>query len=163
MQLICDFKIWLGYSIVRWHFWNLGKSLYKILAAILCKCNQIKDVIVFEKAKCPFLMFIAFRYCNFFHLGIAMFLPLIAYVHLLPKELWLIFTCYPRNFDWFSWGWSKNKIYEKKSKWPTQKNWVFKFHQFSIFLAKISGIGPWVSRMNWSKGHFFFCFTSPNL
>ena len=40
----------------------------------------------------------------------------------------LTHPCYPRNFDWFSWGWSKKKY----SKWPTQKNWVFQNHQFSI-------------------------------
>ena len=30
-----------------------------------------------------------------------------------------------------------------------------KDHQFSICFAKISGIGPWVSRINWCKGHWF--------
>ena len=40
-----------------------------------------------------------------------------------------------------------------KSKWLTQKSWVFFRYQFSIFFAKILGIGPWVSRMNWCKEH----------
>ena len=152
------------------YFWNLRKSLYKILATISCKCNQIKDVImVFEKA----FIFIAFKYCNFFYLGIAMFLPLIVllvYVHCVAYlcavvfsglKTWVIikiFThpCYSRHFDWFSWGWTKiqqtiflgmkqKKIGRKKIEMADSKNWVFQICQFSIFLAKISQIGPW----NW--------------
>ena len=42
---------------------------------------------------------------------------------------------------------------QKKLKWPTQKNWVFPFWQFSIFFVKISWIGPWVSRIDWCQGH----------
>ena len=44
---------------------------------------------------------------------------------------------------------SWKKFWKKIPKWQTQKNWVFQNHQFSIFFAKISGIGPWVSRINW--------------
>ena len=35
------------------------------------------------------------------------------------------------------------------------KNWVFQNHQFSIFFVKISGIGPWVRRIKWCKGHWY--------
>ena len=40
--------------------------------------------------------------------------------------------CYPKNFDWFSWEWKK----EKNSKWPTQKNWDFQNRQFSTLFCK---------------------------
>ena len=50
----------------------------------------------------------------------------------------------------------KRKLKKKyKKKWPTQKNWDFQLPQFSIFFAKISGIGPWVNRINWWEGHWF--------
>ena len=51
------------------------------------------------------------------------------------------------NFDWFSWKWSK-KNYK-----ITQKNWDFQNRQFSIFKKKI-WIGPWVSTIEWCKGHW---------
>ena len=38
---------------------------------------------------------------------------------------------YHTNLDWFSWEWSKKKI----------------------FFAKISKISPWVNRIDWCKGH----------
>ena len=54
----------------------------------------------------------------------------------------------PNNFDWFSWGWSK-KIKMAGSKnlsfSTTPKNWAI--------VAKISKIGPWVSRVDWCEGH----------
>ena len=55
---------------------------------------------------------------------------------------------YHINLGWFSWEWSK-----KNSKWPTQKNLIFQLPQFSMFFMKISWIGPWVSRIDWCKGH----------
>ena len=58
---------------------------------------------------------------------------------LLPYKCWLIFMG------------MKQKKYPK---WSTQKNWVFHLHKFSIFFSKISGIGPWVSRINWCKRHW---------
>ena len=53
---------------------------------------------------------------------------------LLTNKLWLIFM-----------GMKQKKFLKKKSKWPTQKNWVFQNCQFSIFFSKISWIGPCVS------------------
>ena len=44
---------------------------------------------------------------------------------------------------------------QKNSKWPTQKNLIFQLRQFSIFFMKISWISPWVSRIDWCKGHWF--------
>ena len=46
---------------------------------------------------------------------------------------------YHINLDWFSWEWS-----EKKSKWPTQKNWVFQNRQFSKLFCE--------TFMDWSFG-----------
>ena len=40
-------------------------------------------------------------------------------------------SCYPRNFDWFSWGWSKKNI-SIFPKMAYSKNWVFQNRQFSI-------------------------------
>ena len=50
------------------------------------------------------------------------------------------------HVDWYSWEWSKPKKLKKKKKWPTQKKYFF---------AKISGIGPWVSKINWCEGHWY--------
>ena len=63
---------------------------------------------------------------------------------LLPKKLWLLFM-----------GWSKNKFFWKKK---FQNGWLknsefFKTINSQYFFAKISGIGPWVSRINWCKGY----------
>ena len=79
----------------------------------------------------------------------------------------LLFCCKPgynQNFDpsllhykgWLIFMEMKQKkiCFEKKnSKWPTQKNLDFQLPQFSKFFLKISGIGPWVSRIDWCKGH----------
>ena len=50
---------------------------------------------------------------------------------------------------------TKNKIFltnpMTNNKEQNKRNVIFQLHQFSIFLAKISGIGPWVSRINWCK------------
>ena len=145
------------------YFWNLRKSLYKILATISCKCNQIKDVImVFEKA----FIFIAFKYCNFFYLGIAMFLPLIVllvYVHCVAYlcavvfsglKTWVIikiFThpCYSRHFDWFSWGWTKKKI-TYPTYTPNSKDQSVKF------LLKILRIGRFEKLSFLSRPFRFF-------
>ena len=40
------------------------------------------------------------------------------------------------------------------SKWQTQKKLIFQLCQFSIFFMKISWIGPWISRIDWCKGHW---------
>ena len=46
-------------------------------------------------------------------------------------------------------------IFEKqKTKWPTQKNWVFQNHKFSKNFAKISENGSWISRIDWCVGHW---------
>ena len=58
---------------------------------------------------------------------------------LLPKKLWLIFI----------WDEAKKNFGKKNPKW----NWVFQNLQFSI-IAKISGMGPWVSRINWCEEHW---------
>jgi hypothetical protein len=39
--------------------------------------------------------------------------------------------------------------FEKKGpKWPTQKTMFFKTVNSQYFFVKLSGIGPWVSRIN---------------
>ena len=64
---------------------------------------------------------------------------------------------YHTNLDRFSWEWSKKKknFFEEKkfkmadfSKWP-----FFKIANSRKNFAKISLIGPWVSRIDWCKGH----------
>jgi hypothetical protein len=42
----------------------------------------------------------------------------------------------------------KKKNLKKNPKWPTQKNLILPNGQFSIFFAKLSGMGPWVSRID---------------
>ena len=61
---------------------------------------------------------------------------------LLPKKLWLLFM-----------GMKQNKIFfEKKIKHDRpKKTKFFKTVNFQYFYAKISGIGPWVSRINWCE------------
>ena len=44
-------------------------------------------------------------------------------------------SCYTRNFDWFSWGWSKNA--------PL----------ILIFFCNNLEIGSWISRINQCEGH----------
>ena len=45
---------------------------------------------------------------------------------------------------------------QKKSKWQTKKKEIFfKITNSQNFFAKNSWIGPWVSRINWCKGHWF--------
>ena len=61
---------------------------------------------------------------------------------LISKNLWLIFMG------------MKHFFLKKKFKWPTQKNVIFQNRQFSKFLMKISWIDPWVSRIEWCKGHW---------
>ena len=62
--------------------------------------------------------------------------------------------CNPSIFDWFSWGWSKKHSKNKISKMTDTKNWVLQNRQFSIFFRKKKiGIGAWVSRIDWCKGH----------
>ena len=56
------------------------------------------------------------------------------------------------KFNWFQWGWSKKKLWENKFKMADSKNWVFQFRQY-VF-SKTSWIGPWVSRIDWCKGHW---------
>ena len=41
------------------------------------------------------------------------------------------------------------KKFKKKSKWPPQKTEIFDYYTDSrYFFMKISGIGPWVNRIN---------------
>ena len=66
---------------------------------------------------------------------------------ILTHNLWLIFM-----------GMRQKKIFflqKKNSKWPTHKKVIFQLCQFSIFFVKISWICPWVSRIEWCKGHWF--------
>ena len=62
--------------------------------------------------------------------------------------------CYPRNFDCFSWGWSRKKNEKKNPKWPTQKSMFYKTVNSQYFFAKILQIGPWSSKINWCEGHY---------
>ena len=63
---------------------------------------------------------------------------------------------YPRNFDQLSWVWrEENKIEEKKSKMAdSKKTEFFKIVDSQDFFAKISWIGPRVSRIDWCKGQW---------
>ena len=63
--------------------------------------------------------------------------------------------CYPINGNWFSLGWSKKKIFWKKNQngWLKKTTEIFNSPNSQYFFAKISWIGPWVSRINWCKGH----------
>ena len=62
---------------------------------------------------------------------------------------------YHTNLDWFSLEWSKKKFFWRKKKFKmadskklsfstTPKSWAI--------VAKISQIGPWVTRVDWCKG-----------
>ena len=56
--------------------------------------------------------------------------------------------CKPINFDMFSWEWSKkiqNGRLKKTEFFNLVKSWAIS--------AKISWIGPWVSRIDWCEGH----------
>ena len=59
--------------------------------------------------------------------------------------------CYPRNFGWLSWGWSKKKIifFEKKTRMT-----VFPSCQFWIFFSKNFRDWTWVARIEWCEGHW---------
>ena len=57
--------------------------------------------------------------------------------------------CYPWNFDWFSWERSKKKIWIVFFKMDNLKK--LRFQKFS---ARISWIGPLISRIDWCKGHW---------
>jgi hypothetical protein len=59
--------------------------------------------------------------------------------------------CYPINFDWFHGNEAKKKII---SKWQTQKTEIFKTTNSQKIFIKFSRIGPWVSRIDWCKGHW---------
>ena len=55
----------------------------------------------------------------------------------------------------------KNEVFVSRpfefffSKWPPKKNLFFKITNSRNFSAKISWIGPWVSRIDWCEGHWF--------
>ena len=64
---------------------------------------------------------------------------------------------YHINLGWFSWEWSKKKIFffEKKiQNGRLKKSSFFKIANSWNFFAKISEIGPWVSRIEWCEGHW---------
>ena len=64
---------------------------------------------------------------------------------------------YHTNLDWFSWEWSKKKFFfwRKKFKMADFSKWpFFKIANSWNFFAKISQIGPWVSRIEWCEGHW---------
>ena len=64
---------------------------------------------------------------------------------------------YHINLGWFSWEWSKKKIFffEKKNQnGRLKKSSFFKIANSQNFFAKISQIRPWVSRIEWCKGHW---------
>ena len=66
-----------------------------------------------------------------------------------------IHPCCPRNFDWFSWGWSKKKKFEKKNwKWRLKKIEFFNSLNSQYFFVKILQIGSWVRRIDWCEGHW---------
>ena len=62
--------------------------------------------------------------------------------------------CYPRNFDWFSWGWSKKEILKKKiQNGQLKKTACFHSANSKYIFPKISGISPWISRIVWCIGY----------
>ena len=64
---------------------------------------------------------------------------------------------YHVNLDWFSWEWSKKKIFflKKKSKMAVFQKWpFFKIANSQNFFVKISQIRPWVCRIAWCEGHW---------
>ena len=69
----------------------------------------------------------------------------------------LTHSCYLINVDWFSLKWSKIKIQKKIQKkiqnGRLKKTEIFNSPNSQYFFMKTSGIGPWVSRINWCKVH----------
>ena len=61
----------------------------------------------------------------------------------------LIYSLYSINIDWFNCGWSK-----KSQMADSKKLSFFKNANSQYFFDKISGIGPWVYKINWCKGHW---------
>ena len=59
---------------------------------------------------------------------------------------------YPILCVWFRWGWS-NFFLKKNLYGQLIKTEIFKTANFQSFCAKISGIGPWVYRINWYDEH----------
>ena len=65
---------------------------------------------------------------------------------------------YHTDLDWFSWKWSKKKLFfwRKKFKMANFQNGRFsKLPIFKKFSQKFLQIGPWVSRIDWCEGHWF--------
>ena len=62
---------------------------------------------------------------------------------LVHHKLWLIWLGMKQQ--------QQKKIWKEKSKWPTQKTEIFNIANSQYFFTKISGIGPWVSRINWCE------------
>ena len=56
-----------------------------------------------------------------------------------------------QSFDWFSWGWSI--FFNLQNGW-IKKTEFFKIANFQNVFAKISEIGPWVSRIDWCEVHW---------
>ena len=64
---------------------------------------------------------------------------------------------YHINLGWFSWEWSKKFFFFSKKKIQNgrlKKSSFFKIANSQNFFAKISQIRPWVSRIEWCKGHW---------
>ena len=66
---------------------------------------------------------------------------------LLTNKLWLIFMGKKQK---------KNSFFEQKKiqNGRLKKSAFFKIANSQIFFVKISGIRPWVSRIDWCKGHW---------
>ena len=65
---------------------------------------------------------------------------------------------YHINLGWFSWEWSKKKFFFWKKKYQNgrlKKSLFSKIANSQNFFAKISWIGPWVSRIEWCEAHWF--------
>ena len=61
---------------------------------------------------------------------------------------------YPINCDWFEYKWSKVGFFEKKQQNDRlKKTEIFNSANSQYLFAKISRIGPWVSRINWWEGN----------
>ena len=63
---------------------------------------------------------------------------------------------YHMNLGWFSWEWSQKKFFFSEKKIQNgrlKKSSFFIIANSRNFFAKISEIGPWVSRIEWCEGH----------
>ena len=62
---------------------------------------------------------------------------------------------YHINLGWFSWKWSNFFLKNKIQNCQLKTTEFFKINNSQYFLWKFHGFAPWVSRIDWCKGHWF--------